>query len=289
MEVKRLHNDQLDKVKWDETIQNSSFPCIYALSWYLDQVAPNWEALVLGDYQYVFPLTVKKKFSAIKYIGSPNFCQQLGLFSREPIAEKMLLQFIAAIPSTYLRKDIPLNHSNPIIGGAQQRANFVLYASPIAEIRANYSSQTKRNLKKALKNDLKVVSDVDFRDVISLFQNTKGQTIEKVDYSILERLCTQTSEKGILHTFGVYTNETLISGALFFEFNKRWYMILLASSTKGKELLASTLMIDVVIEKATSREFTIDFEGSSIASLARFYKGFGGINEGYQLYSSRII
>jgi hypothetical protein len=289
MEVKRLHNDQLDKVKWDETIQNSSFPCIYALSWYLDQVAPNWDALVLGDYQYVFPLTVKKKFSVIKYIGSPNFCQQLGLFSREPIDEKKLLQIIAAIPSTYLRKDIPLNHINPINGGTQQRANFVLHASPITEIRANYSSQTKRNLKKALKNDLKVVSDVDFRNVISLFQNTKGQTIEKVDYSILELLCTQASEKGILHTFGVYTNETLISGALFFEFNKRWYMILLASSTKGKELLASTLMIDVVIEKATSREFTIDFEGSSIASLARFYKGFGGINEGYQLYSSRII
>ena len=289
MNIEHLKNDQIDKKKWDERINNSSFPTIYALSWYLDIVAPNWEALVADDYEYVFPLTVKRKLKSVKYIGVPNFCQQLGLFSKNNIHEKVLVSFLDAIPKTYIRKDLQLNHSNPMLKNSKQKDNYILVPAAISEIRKNYSSQTKRNLKKAQNNQLNIVADIDFKQVITLFQETKGKSIEKVDYVVLEQLCIACSSKSMMHSFGVYIQKELVSGALFFEFNQRWYMILLASSPKGKELLASTLLIDSVIERITLKEKMLDFEGSSIPSLARFYKGFGGINEVYQLYTKRII
>jgi len=289
MNIIRLNNDKIDKRKWDERITHSSFPSIYALSWYLDTVSPNWEALISDDYEYVFPLTVKKKWKSVKYIGVPNFCQQLGLFSIHPIDESALLQFLDAIPKTYIRKDIPLNHSNPMIESLKKRDNFILNVSSISEVRAKYSSQTKRNLKKGKNNHLTVKRDVDFQQLIELFKDTKGKTIQKVDYSILENLCKACSAYSILHTYAIYDESELISGALFFEFNKRWYMMLLASSAKGKDLLAATVLIDHALERISERKMTLDFEGSSIPSLARFYKGFGGMNEAYHIYTKRLV
>lgn len=289
MNIKQINNDQIDKDKWDELINNSSFPSIYALSWYLDSVSPNWQALVTDDYEHIFPLTVNRKLKTLKYIGIPNFCQQLGLFSKSTIDEKVLARFLNAIPKSYVRKDIYLNHSNPQINGAKQKDNFVLSPPTTTDLRANYSTQIKRNLKKTKLNELVIIDGVDAKELIRLFKGSKGKLIKKLDYSILESLCEVCSSKSILHTFGVYHEKELVSGAIFFEFNQRWYMVLLASSEKGKELLASTFLIDAVLEKIAPNGITLDFEGSSIPSLARFYKGFGSVNEAYQLYSKRII
>lgn len=289
MNIKQLNNNQIDKKRWDECIRNSSFPTIYALSWYLDVVSPNWKALVTDDYEYVFPLTLKQKLKTVKYIGIPNFCQQLGVFSKSKIDEKTLTSFLSAIPNSYVRKDIHLNHSNPVVSEAKQKDNYVLHPSTITDVRVGYSTQTKRNLKKAQNNQLNTSTDVDFNTLINLFKETKGKHIEKVDYSLLERLCAECSSRSVTHTFGVYQQKELVSGAIFFEFNTRWYMVLLASSENGKDLLASTFLIDAVLEMIIPNGITLDFEGSSIPSLARFYKGFGSVNEAYQLYSKRII
>lgn len=289
MNIIKLNNNQIDKEKWDEKIVNSTYPTVYALSWYLDVVSPDWKALVTDGYEYIFPLTVKQKLKTIKYLGIPNFCQQLGLFSKSKIEEKVLVDFLSNIPKAYVRKDIHLNHSNPQIKGTQQKNNFVLSSTTMTAFNANYSTQTKRNLKKANANQLAIVQGVEAKELINMFRESKGKLIEKLDYSLLGRLCEICSSKSILHTVGVYCENELVSGAIFFEFNKRWYMVLLASSQIGKELLASTFLINAVLEKIGHTGLTLDFEGSSIPSLARFYKGFGGINEAYQLYSKRII
>lgn len=289
MNIKQLNNNQIDKKRWDERIGGSSFPAVYALSWYLDVVSPNWQALVTEDYEHIFPLTVKQKLKTLKYIGIPNFCQQLGLFSKSKIDEKVLNSFLSSIPSGYVRKDIHLNHSNPGINGSKQKDNFILAPSAITNFSVNYSNQTNRNLKKAKSKQLTIIEGVEAEVLIHLFKESKGKSIEKVDYSVLNQLCVVCASKSILHTFGVYQEKELVSGALFFEYNQRWYMVLLASSEKGKELLASTFLIHAVLEKTGSQGITLDFEGSNIPSLARFYKGFGGVNEGYQLFSKRII
>ena len=81
--VIRLYaNSEIDKAKWDSCVVDSNNALIYAYSWYLDIVSPNWVALIKGDYKVVFPLPAKKKLG-VSYISQPLFTQQLGLFSSE--------------------------------------------------------------------------------------------------------------------------------------------------------------------------------------------------------------
>ena len=57
-----LKHDKIDKVKWDNCISRSVNGHIYARSWYLNIVSPDWDALIEGDYEAVMPLTWKRKF-----------------------------------------------------------------------------------------------------------------------------------------------------------------------------------------------------------------------------------
>ena len=59
--LRHIKHADIDKVKWDSVTLNSANGLIYNLSSYLDVVAPNWEALILGDYKAIMPLPVKKK------------------------------------------------------------------------------------------------------------------------------------------------------------------------------------------------------------------------------------
>jgi len=63
LEIKYLKHNQIDKQKWDSAIENAQNGLAYALSWYLDIVSPNWDALIFGDYEMVMPLIHKKKYT----------------------------------------------------------------------------------------------------------------------------------------------------------------------------------------------------------------------------------
>ena len=77
-----IKNSNIDREKWDKCIVSSCNPRIYAISWYLDIVCKNWDGLVFGDYEVVFPVVFKKRFF-LKKSYHPFFCQQLGLFSKD--------------------------------------------------------------------------------------------------------------------------------------------------------------------------------------------------------------
>ena len=44
-----LHRTQIDTQKWDQCITNAANGLLYAHSFYLDHMADNWDALVLGE------------------------------------------------------------------------------------------------------------------------------------------------------------------------------------------------------------------------------------------------
>ena len=75
-----IKHNRLDKNKWNNCIEKSVNSNIYAFSWYLDLVSNNWEGLIYGDYELVFPIIFKKYFF-LKKIYHPLFCQQLGPFT----------------------------------------------------------------------------------------------------------------------------------------------------------------------------------------------------------------
>lgn len=104
--IRYLSHNEIDKTRWDETI--SQCGNIYAFSWYLDIVHPDWSALVEGDYETIMPLTGGKKFS-VEYLFQPFFVQQLGVFSKQAATCETLNRFLEAILEKYRFAEIRLN------------------------------------------------------------------------------------------------------------------------------------------------------------------------------------
>ena len=93
MKIIHLENKAIDFNRWDHAISQSNNQLVYASSWYLNVVSPQWEALVTADYEFVMPLPVKSRYK-IPYLVQPVLTQQLGIFSKQSITEKIVKEFI---------------------------------------------------------------------------------------------------------------------------------------------------------------------------------------------------
>jgi len=278
--IRHLSPEQIDYEKWNNCIQQSVNGNIYALSWYLNLVSPEWEALVEGDYLRVMPLTVKTKLG-FKYMLQPFFIQQLGVYSTSNLYPEKTLEFINSIPKSIRYFDINLNSHNEIKNIEFKRnRNFMLdLITDYKRLQSNYSSNNKRNIKKAGKSNLVLTKGIQPADVIKLFREGPSQRLtrwEEKEYITLERLMYMSIHKGMGVIYGVYTEENQLCAAAFFtRFKKRLTFLFSGSDNIAKENGAMSFLLDSVIQEYSPSETTLDFEGSNKDSLARFYKGFG--------------
>ena len=111
MTITRIQHQDIDFKTWDQTILSSATPFVFAQSFYLNATCPQWDALVIGDYESVFPLTYKTKFG-FTYLPQPPFTSQLGVFGKVDLEIEQL--FFNYITQHYKLIDVELNISNKI-------------------------------------------------------------------------------------------------------------------------------------------------------------------------------
>jgi len=281
--IRYLKHTEISKLKWDECICNSPNGLIYAYSWYLDIVCPEWEALVEDDYMCIMPLPVGKKYG-FTYTFPPLFTQQLGLFSIHEIPEAKTMEFIAAIPSHYRYIEMSLNEKNVVNAGPVETKKHSTYVLDLnrtyVEIASNYSTQTKRNLKKALAYSLTIVQSARPEKIIKLFSENRGMEHELpvAYYTILQQLITVMISKGLVDCIGVNDKQNaLCAGAFFVKSKNRNIFLFSGANQNAYDSHAMTLLINSYIEEHAGSLGWFDFEGSMDADLARFYSGFGSI------------
>jgi hypothetical protein len=280
--IKYLKYEHIDKEKWDDCISKSFNGVIYAYSWFLDVVCEEWEGLVEGDYERVFPINFRKKLG-INIIFQPFFTQQLGVFSQTELTPSVLNDFLKAIPAKYRVVDLNLNiHNKPDLPDFRftPLVNHELdLIGDYETIRQNYSSNARRNLSKAESAGLTLVKGIKPDDVIALFRANRGQHIrvlKDANYLKLKRLIYTCIYKRIGEVYGVYSAENeLCAGAVFFKIHKKAIFIFSGLSPEGREKRAMFFLVDHFIKEHSSTHLTLDFEGSNDEALSRFYKGFG--------------
>ena len=279
MEIIHLKHNEIDKLKWDKCIIRSYNGIIYAFSWYLDVISSDWEALIVGDYDIIFPIIPKQKFF-INYLYQPLFTQQLGVFSYKKLNSKIIEEFINAIPKKYKFFEINLNTFNNISNNKYKITQKVTHEldliRPHEKLVQNYSTNTKRNINKAKKNDLKVFRKIPVKEFIAFKQRNSIIPLKEEDYSVLKNIISISIFYTVGELYGVYNSDNQLCAAAFFikSHNKVIYLVS-ASSEEGKQKRAMFLLIDTFIKKNSQKNLTLDFEGSNIESIARFFKGFG--------------
>ena len=283
--IKFLKNKEIDKKKWDNCLENSSCPKMYAYSWYLDIISPNWGGLIEDDYVSIFPLPIKHRL-CVSYISQPLFAQQLGLFSCNGSVN--FEDFVSHIPIKIWLRSLQVHNK---LTNTRKKDNFELDISiDIEKIRKRYSQNTKRNIKKARQQKL-IVKECSIQSLIQLFKRNKGKDVKEMNeksYSILERLLIKIKEKKIGDCYGIFNAQELISGAFLSNCFKRSIYLFAASNTYAKKIGANHLLIDTYIEESKRDSLILDFEGSVIPSLARFYASFGASKKTYYIIERRI-
>ncbi len=279
LEIKLIKRNEINITKWDSCIAHSVNGMVYAYSWYLDIVSENWCALVGDDYRAVFPLPYNTKYG-ISYVYQPFFTQQLGLFSIDPISQNLIANFLDAIPDNFKFIAINLNtyiKVNYPQAKLQRRTTHHLdLIEPYPTISSRYSGNTKRNISRAVAFGVSVAQSITANELIKLKKQNNPANLQSKHINTIKQLIAQSIAKGVGEMYGAYNSRNeLCAGALFLKSNGKVVYLLASSTEEGKGQRAMFALVDHYISKNSEHNLVLDFEGSNIDSIARFYRGFG--------------
>jgi hypothetical protein len=276
--LRYVKHESLDKARWDLVVEQSSNFRVYALTWFLDRVSEGWDALIWGDYEFVMPMTIRRKWG-IKYLFPPMFCQQLGIFPVPPI--QIQIEFFNRIREIFLFIEIQVN-SQMDPGGFPgltvfTKDNFVLpLFESYAEISSKYSKDRTRNLKVAKKSGITVLPGMNAREYIKHKCMALSTKITKSSFGGLEAIISYTQSVGKGFILNAYTrNNELCAAAFFVRSGNRVVYLNAFSTQEGRATSAMTAILDQLICAQAGSGLLLDFEGSTIPGIARFMKGFG--------------
>lgn len=284
--VRYLENREIERKHWNECIAGARFETAYAYDWYLDIVCPGWSALVMNDYEAVFPLTRGNKLG-VDYLFQPLFAQQLGIFTSRPVSPEMTRYFLDAIPSGFKWVDVCFHGGVPVVpmpaAAWQKRPNYVLDLDMDYErISADYATNTRRNIARAGVHGLLVHRGNYSREMLNLKKRFAYIKFPARVYERMELLIKKSLEKKWGEVWMVTgPDHDPLAATLLLRSRSRLIYLLSASSGKGRELRAMFFLLDRILQEFSGSALMLDFEGSEIPGLARFYGGFGAVRQTY--------
>ena len=304
--LKYLKHQEIDKEKWDRCVRQSSQSLLYALSFYLDIVAPNWAAIVDeqdNEYLFVMPLTTQTRYG-ITFLHQPLFCQQLGVFFSSsfsmPLAyQTQMVQIILKHYrfASHYHLNIQNNEYDPSLSNFQTSTRYT-HLLPLREtyrvIYQNYSLDRKKNLKRAQKANLNIIESTDIEPLIQIFDMDISKKIKggiaKNSYHLLRKIYQELHQRKMCRLLYTQNSAGEINAGALFAFHQNQIIYLFnAAYTHARKENGRMLLIDYIIKTASNSDAIFDFESPEIASIAYFYKSFGAKPTPYQVISFNYL
>lgn len=293
MDLQYLKHHQIDKEKWDMAITNAHNGLVYALSWFLDIVSPNWEAVILNDYEAVMPLTIKKKLG-IKYVFKPFFAQFYGVFYTQSINQKVVEEFIRKALENVQYIDVWFNPHNPLTESStyiKRQTQELKLIDTYEELRKSYTRSTKNNLKKARKENLLLRNEpngeIELNLLRGMYQRKGVHGATEEDFINLKSVYDYSLRSTEIETefYTLYKDKEPCAAAFMIHWNKR-AIIYHAANSAGRKARAMFILMDEYIKDHAGQDLILDFAGSNIPGVAEWNLGFGAANLNY--YAVRI-
>lgn len=281
--ITHLKHQEIDFEKWDSVILNSAIPHVCAQSFYLNATSPGWQALIIGNYESLFPLTVKQKFG-FPYLPQPPFTSQLGAFGT--VNANVVEQFYKYIQKKFKLIEIELNAASHLNSGwAHPKKTFVINYTKGFTLNQN----TKRNLQKAAEANLKFVQ-MDFAEAESLCKSHLNpflqQTLKLPGYTLtlFVNLLLSANKANSLFSFKVVDpSNTLRAIGYFISNGKHTFFLKGTNFDRDQNSGSMHFLLHQAVQFFADKSDNFDFGGgSNSAGLANFYEGFGGMPQAYQ-------
>ncbi|KAA9324967.1 GNAT family N-acetyltransferase [Adhaeribacter soli] len=287
--LKYLQHSEIDFTLWDACVQRAEQHLVYAYAGYLNvSTGGSWDAIVEmqhGKYVSVFPLPFKKLLTE-PFIYQPFHSQQLGLFTTPESRETTVAPYLGQIPKRLRKVYLQLNTGNTFEMGhlpkgfsSVPRITFHLNLTYAYEVlKESFATNLKRNIKKAKKEKFEVTETENLPDLIKLYRQTRGKELKEVKdrhYALFQKQYVFLQKNSLAQLLEIRKNNELIAGALFLKQPGKLIFLFSATSETGKQHGAMPFLISRIIKQYAGTPTILDFEGSSIPNLARFYSSFG--------------
>ena len=289
MAIRYLKNAAIDKDKWDECILKATNSLIYVHSFYLDNCTNHsWDALIIGDYETVMPVTFRKKYG-ISYLYQPAFLQQAGIFSKKEIDINVIDVFVSEIMDRFKFAEINLNYANTILKNQNiviaEKNNFILpLKNSFTYTAANFKGDFKRNVIKAEKNKLSYQTDAFADNLIELYETLYGSRfpfVKRKDYAALKKNCSFLQTRNDLIVRTAHKSGEILAGIILLKDRNRLYNVASSITENGRKLSANHFLFNKVIEEFSNQNLVLDLEGSDLKGIADFYTSMNPFNEKY--------
>lgn len=286
-----MKHKNIDPVKWDQCISKSLSENIYGYHWYLNAVADyQWDAIVMDDYNAVFPLPVRKKFG-LPYIYQPFFCQQLGVYGND--INLVQNDFLNCIPPKFKKIHLQLNSIFKLDTKSKLRPNYILDLHDSYElIRKGYKQDALKNLKKCARSEIVYSIDAMPEEVIGLHRNVWGLLDQKLsdhDYKRFAQACNAASEHGRYYGIKATLMGETIGAAIFLRSETRLHYMVSGPTETGRKHSVMHGIMDFAIRTFSNQNLILDFEGSSIPEVALFYEKWGSKKTEYHQVKISIL
>ena len=308
MGIEYLERWEINTEKWDNCVKGGNHVLAYALSGYLDGVCDQiedyskfsfeddnlnqsemlgqWGGLILNDYEAVFPLPWRQKMG-LKYIFQPKFCQQLGLFGNPKSLTTE--DFLKAIPKKFVKIHLQVNPYFGKPNKSQVKTNYILECPHVPE--EKFNKDAIKNIKKCTEAGVFYKQPLKFSDVIKIYHDAWGDMSKFKwfdDYEGFELACINMEKEE--RTYSVIAKDEsyeLLGGAIFLISPNRIHYVCAGPTAEGRKIGIMHGIINHVATLFPNHE--IDFEGSSIPSVAEFYKKFNPKNEPFYIIERNLL
>lgn len=290
-----LKNSEIDREQWDNCIRNSATARPYAYSWYLDIMAPGWEALIDDDYDSVFPVPSSIRFG-IKYTTTPTFIQQLGAFSPDKPASETILEFLDYMPDIFKLTDL-------CVGQKVEHQRYKTYeklnyeinlSSQYEKISERYSTECRKYVSRAAKKGFELTGKVSPEELADLCMVNKRLNLRRVKLSDYKRVvdlmyyCISNGKGSITGVRG--SRKKLVYGIFHIKMPGSISVILEANTIGSIEKHIRYFIINEIIKDNAPTAALFDFAGTSDNLTVPIGKLFGGIEVPYyRIHRNRIF
>lgn len=297
MQTSLLHNQDIAPDEWDAFVHQSPQGNIYHLHTYLSNLLPGWQAVMLRDGERIlaaFPFASRSKWGE-EYALQPFFAQYLGiLFSEKSDSvqkrlefEKKAIQLIhEALPKRLRLLSLnfapEFDYDLPLIWlGWKPKMLYTYWV----DIRQGYgvflqscASHVRREVKKAESAGLTVRCENNPELVVEILKTAKPEALRQIPQRSFDALC-----QNARHYFALgksccligYQGEVPIAGIIYFFHQQK--MIYYQGSTLP-EFKNTGIMSKIIAESVRlygEKYHFLDFDGSMIEPIERFFRGFG--------------
>ncbi|MCB0551016.1 MAG: hypothetical protein KDD19_25825 [Phaeodactylibacter sp.] len=278
MNIRYIRNADIDKVKWNSCVHYANNGNIFGYMWFLDFVAKDWDALVEGDYESVFPLVWREGLFGRKELYQPSLMREMGIYSINVLSHARINAFLDAIPAEFKNIDIAVNEQNSppqeCAFKVEKRTNYHLYLGRSYEaLFDGFSSGLASSLQRAEDEGLILTSSLKPETVADFYlRHTPNYRGRERDFHALHRIMYNVLHRGWGFASGAMDREQNLHAVNFFIYSHSKVLSLApVESPQGKQLGALPCLFNALIRSHAGRPLLLDFNAQGKDDLAEAF------------------